>query len=290
MSKKQGSKSGSPQRRQPKPAPRNPHAISLSPEARRILDEGMAVAGRYESFSRFSRETLVERFVMLITRFGSEMCWAALKEAYSSGDDKKAMYWCDPAFGALAKLGMLKEAQTFMGRLGNDDGQRIAALSMMADFANPETLALILSKIEQIAAQASRAIVRLRGHYNLANIAPERYQHLAPDLQAALRDLCARAEQLTQEEAMMLVVVGMLWPNAESFQRIVLALDCIQNQQARTAGETALCISIARAHREKLNEFADAVSGTSMEARIREMARTARPKQDQADADIANAS
>ena len=289
MSKKQGSKSGSPQRRQPKPAARTSSSIALSAEARRILDEGMNVAGRFASYSPLSRETLVERFVRLITTYGPEMCYAALKEVISSRDNRLAMYWCDPAFGALAKLGLLKEALSYMRRLGSTEGQRIAALSMMVDFADPATRDLILTQIEQLAAQTSDVAARTHAHYNLIGIDGERYKHLAPRLHAAYQDLYARAERLTEAEARLLVTVSCLWTSVESFQDLVRAIGRIQRPAARTEGETTLIISLARVSQERLNELADAVPGSRVEARIREMARVARTRQEQDDADSANA-
>ena len=283
MGNKHGSKSGSPQRRQPKPAPRNPHNISLSPEARRILDEGMVIAGRFESHSRLSRETLIERFVTLITRYGSETCWAALREAYSS-KDRRNLYLCDPAFSALAKLGMLKEALTFMRRLQNNEGQRVAALSMMIDSANPETRALVLAKIEEIAAQTADPVPRLHAHYNLYQFDPERYTHLVPSLQTAYQGLSRRAERLTCDEARMLIGIGMFWTSLEGFKDLVLALERIGHPDARAEGEGMLFANLDHASRDKLNELADAVPGSRIEARLREMARVARTRQEQVDA------
>lgn len=276
MGSKHRSKSGTAARRQTKPAARETTGISLSMEARRILDEGMKVAAPFASNTPLSHDTFVERFVTLITSHGTLMCWAALKETLPARNVTQRKRWRGPAFAALAKLGMLQEARTYMKLLAFDPMQRVASLTLMADSVSGTIKDEILTELEALSQRTSDPIVRIKIQSRLFQFTPSRYQHLVPALQLALRDLLARADHLGMYEAVTLTSLALLWPEQRTFPETIFALERIRDPRARQGAEEHLFIGFAHLFKHQLLHLADVVSGSCYEAGIRELAKTAR--------------
>lgn len=276
MSHKHRSKSGSTARRQAKPATRGTPGASLSLEARHILDEGMKVATSFEAGGLLAQDTIVERFVQLITRHGVIMCWAALQETMSRPNQLQRDYWRGPAFCALAKLGMLKEAYLFMSRLKFRDEQRVGCLSMMSDYVDGAALEEILSKLEVFAESASDETIRIGTQFRLFSRSHDRYEHLIPSLKAALGRCIARAESLNEYEAGTMVGTALFWPEEPALKETILVVPRIRDSRARDTAEYILFAGLETLYRDDLEPLAEAVVGTEYEGRIRELAKNAR--------------
>ena len=270
----QQSKSGTSKRRELK-RPQTPKpTLYLEPGARKIFEEGWAMAHRFPIGSETESIALEAMMVKLVQACGARVCEAVVFEGLRRGGPERFGSLLGGSLAALTKLRLLSEAKKLMARLSMKERERIGLYCFMSLSACPEDRDEILMAMRSTAARIQDRALYFDSMFKIFAVSQD-LQDFLP-LQGYTLECLDRRESLNHIEVETLVGIATVVADQQMWGVVFQTLEGICSADVRQTGEVLIAGAISAWDRTRLNDLADALQGSRYEPELRRRALEAR--------------